>query len=88
MLSSIVPSECTALVTNPSYLGTTGDSGRPLAVKVGDEYAIVSHNHSIVKPTFSPTAPYYMQGPDYMAAYPAIKAYVESKGDELKTLSA
>ena len=87
MLSSIVPSGCTALVANPTYLGTGGDSGRPLAVKVGDEYAIVSHNHSVVKPAFSPTAPYYMQGPDYIAAYPAIKAYVESKGDAVKMIN-
>lgn len=88
LLSSIVPAEDTSLIEYPTYLGTTGDSGRPLAVKVGDEYAIVSHNHQVIKPSFSPTAPYYMQGPDYTAAYPAIKAYVESKGDTLKTLSA
>ena len=84
MLSSLVPNDLTALVEYPTYLGTGGDSGRPLAVKVGDEYAIVSHNHSVVKSTFSPTAPHYMQGPDYLAAFPVIKAYVESKGDTVK----
>lgn len=84
MLSSLVPNDLTALVEYPTYLGTGGDSGRPLAVKVGDEYAIVSHNHSVVKSTFSPTAPHYMQGPDYIAAFPVIKAYVESKGDTVK----
>lgn len=88
VLSSLVDSDLSSLTQYPTYLGTGGDSGRPLAVKVGGEYAIISHNHQVVKPTFSPTAPYYMTGPDYMVAYPAIKAYVESKGDTVKTPTA
>lgn len=47
---------------------------------------IVSHNWQIDKPTFSPTAPYYMTGPSYLAAYKLLKAYAESKGDTIKTI--
>lgn len=88
LLSAVIPVEDTSLIEYPTYLGTTGDSGRPVAVKIGGEYAIVSHNHAVEKPAFGPIAPYYMKGPDYTTAYPALKAYVESKGDTLKTLSA
>ena len=88
LLSAVIPVEDTSLIEYPTYLGTTGDSGRPVAVKVGGEYAIVSHNHAVEKPALGPIAPYYMKGPDYITAYPALKAYVESKGDTLKTLSA
>jgi hypothetical protein len=35
---------------------------------------------------FSPTAPYFMSGPNYTKAFPLLKAYVESKGDTIKTL--
>jgi len=45
-----------------------------------------SHNWQIEKPAFGATAPYYMTGPNYLAAYKLLKAYVESKGDTIKTV--
>ena len=48
---------------------------------------IVSHNWQVEKPTFSPTTPYYMVGPSYLAAFKLLKAYVESKGDAVKTIN-
>lgn len=71
----------------PSYLGTTGDSGKPIYITIGGgKNIVVSHNHQIYKPAFSPTAPYYMTGPNYVKAFGLLKAYVESKGDTIKTL--
>lgn len=71
----------------PTYLGTTGDSGKPIYITIGGgKNIVVSHNHQIVKPAFSPTAPYFMSGPNYTKAFPLLKAYVESKGDTIKTL--
>ena len=70
-----------------TYLGTTGDSGKPIYITIGGgKNIVVSHNHQIVKPAFSPTAPYFMSGPNYTKAFPLLKAYVESKGDTIKTL--
>lgn len=70
-----------------TYLGTTGDSGKPVYFTVGGgKNILVSHNHQIYKPGFGAVAPYVMAGPNYFKAYPLIKAYVESKGDTLKTL--
>lgn len=72
---------------SPSYLGTTGDSGKPIYITIGGgKNIVVSHNHQIVKPAFSPTAPYFMTGPNYTKAFKLLKAYVESKGDTIKTL--
>lgn len=71
----------------PTYLGTSGDSGKPIYITIGGgKNIVVSHNHQIVKPAFSPTAPYFMSGPNYTKAFPLLKAYVESKGDTIKTL--
>ena len=71
----------------PTYLGTTGDSGKPVYMTIaGGKKILVSHNHQIYKPGFGATAPYVMTGPNYFKAYPLIKAYVESKGDTLKVL--
>lgn len=71
----------------PTYLGTTGDSGKPVYMTIGGgKNILVSHNHQIYKPGFGAVAPYVMTGPNYFKAYPLIKAYVESKGDTLKTL--
>lgn len=70
----------------PTYLGTGGDSGRPVFLQIASKQVIVSHNWQIEKPTFSPTAPYFMTGPNYLAAYKLLKAYVESKGDTIKTV--
>lgn len=71
----------------PTYLGTTGDSGKPVYMTIGGgKKILVSHNHQIYKPAFGATAPYVMTGPNYFKAYPLIKAYVESKGDTLKVL--
>ena len=70
----------------PTYLGTTGDSGRPVFLQIASKQVIVSHNWQIEKPTFSPTAPYYMTGPSYLAAYKLLKTYAESKGDAVKTI--
>lgn len=70
----------------PTYLGTTGDSGKPVYMAIdGGKKILVSHNHQIYRSTFS-SPPYVMTGPNYFKAYPLIKAYVESKGDTLKTL--
>lgn len=70
----------------PTYLGTTGDSGKPVYMTIGGgKKILVSHNHQIYRSTFS-SPPYVMTGPNYFKAYPLIKAYVESKGDTLKTL--
>ena len=71
----------------PTYLGTTGDSGKPVYMTIsGGKNILVSHNHQIYKPGFGATTPYVMTGPNYFKAYPLIKAYVESKGDTLKVL--
>lgn len=71
----------------PTYLGTTGDSGKPVYMTIGGgKKILVSHNHQIYRGTFGPSAPYVMTGPNYFKAYPLIKAYVESKGDTLKVL--
>ena len=71
----------------PTYLGTTGDSGKPVYFTIGGgKKILVSHNHQIYKSAFGGTPPYVMTGPNYFKAYPLIKAYVESKGDTLKTL--
>ena len=71
----------------PTYLGTTGDSGKPVYMTIDDgKKILVSHNHQIYRPAFGATPPYVMTGPNYFKAYPLIKAYVESKGDTLKTL--
>ncbi len=70
----------------PTYLGTGGDSGRPVFLQIASKQVIVSHNWQIEKPTFGPTAPYFMTGPNYLAAFKLLKAYVESKGDVVKTI--
>lgn len=71
----------------PTYLGTTGDSGKPVYMTIGGgKKILVSHNHQLYKGAFGPSAPYVMTGPNYFKAYPLIKAYVESKGDTLKVL--
>lgn len=71
----------------PTYLGTTGDSGKPVYMTIdGGKKILVSHNHQVYKTGFGAVAPYVMTGPNYFKAYPLIKAYVESKGDTLKTL--
>ena len=36
LLSSLVPAEYTSMTEYPTYLGTTGDSGRPVVVNVND----------------------------------------------------
>ena len=70
---------------SPSYLGTTGDSGKPIYITIGGgKNIVVSHNHQIR--TGFVTAPYFMSGPNYTKAFPLLKAYVESKGDTIKTL--
>lgn len=90
MLSSFIPdgeqyAYLKALL--PSYLGTTGDSGKPIYLTIGGgKNIVVSHNHQIYKPAFSPTAPYYMTGPNYTKVFKLLKAYVESKGDTIKTI--
>ena len=71
---------------NPTYLGTTGDSGRPVFLQIGSKQVLVSHNWQIYKPAFGGTAPYQMLGPNYCKAYDLLKAYVESKGETIKTL--
>lgn len=87
ILANLVPDDYTYMKSmNPTYLGTGGDSGRPVFIYLGNAPVIVSHNHQIVKPAFSPTAPYFMSGPNYTKAFPLLKAYVESKGDTIKTL--
>ena len=88
MLSNLIPdgeqyAYLKALL--PSYLGTTGDSGKPIYITIGGgKNIVVSHNHQIRK-GFA-TAPYFMSGPNYTKAFPLLKAYVESKGDTIKTL--
>lgn len=69
----------------PTYLGTTSDSGKPIYITIGGgKNIVVSHNHQIRKGFVS--APYFMSGPNYTKAFPLLKAYVESKGDTIKTL--
>lgn len=76
-----------------TYLGTTGDSGRPVYIQynVGSSHynIIISHCQAVEVPSFSPTAPYYMTGPDYTLAYQILKEYVkEYEGeDSLKTIT-
>lgn len=87
MLASLLPDEeyTTNIKAAPAtYLGTGGDSGKPVFVQMASNQVVVSHNWQIEKPAFSPTAPYFMTGPDYTIAFPALKAYIESKGDEVK----
>lgn len=89
LLSNLIPEgeQYDTLRNAPAtYLGTTGDSGRPVFLQIASKQVIVSHNWQIEKPTFSPTAPYYMTGPNYLAAFKLLKAYVESKGDTIKTV--
>ena len=89
LLSAVVPEgEQYDTLRNavPTYLGTTGDSGRPVFLQIASKQVVVSHNWQIEKPMFGPTAPYYMTGPNYLAAYKLLKAYVESKGDTIKTV--
>lgn len=89
LLSNLIPEgeQYDTLRNAPAtYLGTTGDSGRPVFLQIASKQVIVSHNWQIEKPTFSPTAPYYMTGPNYLAAFKLLKAYVESKGDTVKTV--
>ena len=89
VLSALVPEGeqyDTLRNAEPTYLGTSGDSGRPVFLQIASKQVIVSHNWQIEKPTFSPTPPYYMTGPDYTKAFPLLKAYVESKGDTVKIL--
>ena len=91
LLSALVPEgeQYDTLRNAPAtYLGTEGDSGRPVFIQIGNNPVIVSHNWQIEKPAFGATAPYYMTGPNYLKAYKLLKAYVESKGDEVKTLEA
>ena len=91
LLSALVPEgeQYDTLRNAPAtYLGTEGDSGRPVFIQIGGSQVIVSHNWQIEKPSFGATAPYYMTGPNYLKAYKLLKAYVESKGDEVKTLEA
>ena len=88
LMSNLVPEECAYMKSmNPTYLGTTGDSGRPVFMYVDGKPVIVSHNHQVLKPIFGPTAPYYMSGPNYIKAFQLLKAYVESKGDAVKTIN-
>lgn len=85
MLPYLIADEYTHMKSmNPTYLGTTGDSGRPAFVYIDGKPVIVSHSHQISK-GFA-TAPYFMSGPNYIKAFPLLKAYVESKGDKIKTL--
>lgn len=85
MLAYLVPDDYTYMKSmNPTYLGTTGDSGRPVFIYVDGKPVVVSHNHQITKGFAS--APYFMTGPNYIKAFPLLKAYVESKGDTIKTL--
>lgn len=87
LLSASIPADYTTLKNAPAtYLGTGGDSGRPIFLQTDSAQIIVSHNWQIEKPTFSPTAPYYMTGPNYLAAFKLLKTYVESKGDSVKTV--
>lgn len=71
---------------NPTYLGQTGDSGFPVYIQLGANRVLISDCWQIYKPAFSPTAPYYMCGPNYFKAFDLLKAYIESKGDTIKTL--
>lgn len=88
MLSSLIPDgEQYAYLKNlaPSYLGTGGDSGRPVFLQIGARQVVVSHNWQVQKPSFGPVAPYFMTGPNYSKAYHAVKAFVEAQGDELRS---
>ena len=85
MLPYLIADEYTYMKSmNPTYLGTGGDSGRPVFMYVDGKPVVVSHNHQITKGFAS--APYFMTGPNYIKAFPLLKAYVESKGDTIKTL--
>ena len=91
MLSSLIPDgeQYETLKNAPAtYLGTGGDSGRPVFLQIGAKQVIVSHNWQIQKPSFGPVAPYFMTGPNYSKAYYVIKAFVEAQGDTLKELTA
>lgn len=80
-----------------SYLGTTGDSGRPVYLYIGNNpqsggvrfNVVISHCQAVEVPSFGPTPPYFMTGPDYTLAYPILKEYVkEYEGtDALKTIT-
>lgn len=87
-MSNLVPEDYAYMKTmNSTYLGTTGDSGRPVFIYVDSKPVIASHNHQVSKPMFGPTAPYFMTGPNYIKAFPLLKAYVESKGDAVKMIN-
>lgn len=89
MLSNIIPDgeQYATLKTAPAtYLGTGGDSGRPVFLQIGAKQVIVSHNWQVSKPSFGPVAPYYMVGPNYFKAFDLLKAFVEEQGDTVKTL--
>lgn len=76
-----------------TYLGTTGDSGRPVYLYYSQngsiKFIVISHCQAVEVPAFGPTPPYYMTGPDYTLAYPILKEYVkEYEGtDALKTIT-
>lgn len=61
---------------DPRYYIYGGDSGRCVFMLMNGKPIVISAQLSIGR-----------AGPDYIAAFPMIKAYVEAYGDELKTLS-
>ena len=65
----------------PTYLGTTGDSGRPVGFYIRNESdtyeVVVSHNHQVVVPVFGPVPPYYMSGPNYLKAFDLLREFVK-----------
>lgn len=76
-----------------TYLGTTGDSGRPVYIHYSQngntKFVVISHCQAVEVPAFGATPPYFMTGPDYTLAYPILKEYVkEYEGtDALKTIT-
>lgn len=71
-----------------TYLAQDGDSGKPIFLTVDNgKNIIVSHNYLLNQTAFG-QPPYIMNGPNYIKAYKVIKAYVESKGDTLKTIES
>ena len=88
-LSSNIPEtyRTDILTAGNTYLGTTGDSGRPVYIVIDGKIVVVSHNHSVVVP-IGGEPPYNMTGPDYVAAYPVLKEYIKQyEGEDvLKTL--
>ena len=61
---------------NPRYRIYGGDSGKCVFILLNGKPVVISAQLSAGR-----------AGPDYIAAFPMIKAYVEAYGDELKTLS-